>query len=240
MKPHTLLLVPGLMCDHAVWAPVLPQLSQGRDCIVVDHGQADSLPAMAQQILATAPPVFAVAGHSMGARVALEVARLAPERVCGLALLSTGYTARAAGQAGEDEAAKRQALLDIARQQGVRAMAAVWLQGMLHPARLSEPVLVEAVTAMFDRKVVGIFAAQIRALLSRPDCTDLLQQITVPTLVLCGRQDSWAPPVQHQAMQSLVHGAVLDIIDDTGHMAPMERPQAVADALLRWLDRLAT
>lgn len=239
MTPHTLLLVPGLMCDHAVWAPVLPLLSQDRVCIVVDHGQADSLPAMAQQILATAPPVFAVAGHSMGARVALEVARLAPERVRGLALLSTGYTARPAGQAGEDEATKRQALLNLAREQGLRAMARVWLQGMLPPDRLTDPDLVEACLAMFDRKTVGIFAAQIRALLSRPDASEVLRGVGVPTLVLCGRLDSWAPPVQHQAMQALVDGAVLDVLDNAGHMVPMERPQAVADAMLRWLDRLA-
>lgn len=93
---HALLLVPGLMCDAAVWTPLLPPLAAYADCHIVDHGMADSLGTMADQLLASAPPTFAMAGHSMGGRVALEVMRRAPERVTRLALLDTGYKAKAA------------------------------------------------------------------------------------------------------------------------------------------------
>ncbi|HEY6136014.1 MAG TPA: alpha/beta hydrolase, partial [Rubrivivax sp.] len=105
--PDPLLLVPGLMCDHAVWAPLMPALAEGRACTVVDHGSANSLVTMAHQLLATAPPRFALAGHSMGGRVALEVVRLEPGRVSRLALLDTGYLPRPAGAAGDEEARKR-------------------------------------------------------------------------------------------------------------------------------------
>jgi pimeloyl-ACP methyl ester carboxylesterase len=172
----------------------------------------------------------------MGARVALEVLRSATDRVTRVALLDTGYLARAAGAAGEEEARKRQALLDVARRDGVRAMACQWVQGMVHPDRLQDAPLLDAIVGMFERKSPDVFERQIRALLQRPDATGVLRAIRVPTLVLCGRQDSWAPVPQHEAMHALIPGAVFEVIEDAGHMAPMERPQAVAGALLRWLE----
>lgn len=235
MSLETLVLVPGLMCDHAVWQPVVPTLSAVRHCVVADHGDSDSLQDMAARVLAQAPARFALAGHSMGGRVALEVIRLAPERVTHLALMDTGYLPRAAGAAGEDEAAKRHALLRIAQAQGVRAMAHDWVQGMVHPSRLQDTALIDAILDMFERKTPDIFARQILALLNRPDATPVLQGLRVPTLVQCGRQDSWATPAQHQALHALVPSARLDIIEDAGHMAPMERPEAVAASLLTWL-----
>lgn len=231
-----LLLVPGLMCDAAVWKPLLPALSSAQECHVVDHGSADSLAQMAHQLLETAPARFALAGHSMGARVALEVLRQAPERVSRVALLDTGYLARSAGAAGEEETRKRMALLEVARQQGVRAMALQWVRGMVHPQRLNDPVLLESIVTMFERKNADIFERQLRALLRRPDASDVLRSICVPALVMCGRQDSWAPVAQHEAMHRLIPRAVLAVAEDAGHMAPMERPEAVADVLLRWLN----
>jgi len=237
MNADPLVLVPGLMCDEAVWAPVLGALSPGRCCTVVDHRQASSLVDMARQLLASAPPRFALAGHSMGARVVLEACRLAPERITGVALLDTGYLPRPAGPAGEDEARKRFALLQLARDQGVRAMAQAWVQGMVHPDRLNDYALLEDIVAMFARKSADTFECQIQALLSRLDASDVLAQLAVPTLVLCGRQDAWSPLAQHQAMQQLVRGAALEAVEQAGHMAPMEQPADVAAALGRWLAR---
>ena len=231
-----LVLVPGLMCDTAVWGPLLPALQATADCRVVDHGDADDITTMARQVLDNAPAQFALAGHSMGGRVAIEVLRLAPGRVARLALLDTGYKARATGAAGEDEARKRQALLDIARNQGVRAMAAQWVQGMLDPARLSDATLVEAIVTMFARKSADTFARQIRALLARPDATPVLQEASMPVLVLCGRTDSWSPVAQHEEIAALLPGhPKVRVIDQAGHMSTMEQPQAVAAALLGWL-----
>lgn len=237
MHADPLLLVPGLMCDQAVWAPVLGVLSQARSCQVVEHGQTSSLAAMARQLLDAAPPRFALVGHSMGARVALEACRLAPERISAVALLDTGYLARPAGPAGDEEGRKRFGLLQLARDQGVRAMAGAWVQGMVHPDRRGDPVLIPEIIRMFERKSADIFECQIQALLSRPDASDVLAQLTVPALVLCGRQDSWAPLAQHEALHRLIRGAVLEVIEEAGHMAPMEQPADVATAMLRWLAR---
>jgi pimeloyl-ACP methyl ester carboxylesterase len=203
--------------------------------VVADHGHARNLQVMAQQVLQRAPSRFALAGHSMGGRVALEVVRLAPERVTRVALMDTGYLSRAPGEAGEMEATKRYQLLEVARTQGVRAMAQKWVQGMVHPERLKDSVLVEAVIDMFAHKSADIFECQIQALLGRPDASDVLRSLRMPTLLQCGAQDSWAPPAQHHEMHHLVPHAVMDVIPNAGHMAPMEQPQAVAESLSRWL-----
>lgn len=235
----TLVLVPGLMCDEAVWAPLYPHLPAGVACQVVDHGDADSLTVMAQRLLERAPARFALAGHSMGARVALEVARLAPQRVERLALLDTGYKPLAAGEAGQQEVAKRQALLRTAQEQGVRAMATEWVKGMVHPARLEDAVLIEDILRMFERKPAALFAAQIHALLQRPDATGVLQSLSMPTVIACGRQDSWANVPQHEAMHALAPRSVMEIIEDAGHMAPMERPREFGAMMARWLSQAA-
>jgi pimeloyl-ACP methyl ester carboxylesterase len=237
MRGLPLLLVPGLMCDHTVWDPLLPQLTDLRYCQVVDHGDADSLTQMASQLLHKAPPHFCLAGHSMGARVGLEVMRLAPERVAGVALLDTGYLPVPAGLPGEEEVRKRMHLLHIAQSQGVRVMAQTWAQGMVHPDRLQDKALMEDILRMFERKSADIFAKQLHALIHRPDGSDVLSRIAVPVLIGCGRQDAWSPPSQHEAMHKLAAHATLDIYEGAGHMAPMEKPQAVADSLLRWLAR---
>jgi pimeloyl-ACP methyl ester carboxylesterase len=241
MGDEALLLVPGLMCDHTVWEPVMPALEARLRCTVVALADVDDLAQMAQALLADAPARFALAGHSMGARVALEVLRQAPQRVSRIALLDTGYAARAAGAAGEEEARKRQALLDVARAQGVRAMATMWVQGMVHPQRLADDALIARIVAMFERKSADTFARQIHALLGRPDASVVLGAIDVPALVLCGRQDSWAPVLQHQQIHEQIHQriaqATLAVVEDAGHMAPMEQPDAVSTHLLRWLEQ---
>jgi pimeloyl-ACP methyl ester carboxylesterase len=166
----------------------------------------------------------------MGGRVALEALRLAPERVQRLGLLDTGFDALPAGADGELERSQRMALVEQARRDGMRAMGQTWARGMVHPDRLDTP-LFEAILAMIERKTPEIFEAQQRALLARPSARAMLPTITCPTLVLCGRQDTWSPPARHVDMQQLIPQAQLTIINDCGHMSTMEQPAAVAEAL---------
>lgn len=234
----TLLFLPGLLCDRAVWEPQIAALSARYECIVAEYGALDSLSRMAEAAVESAAPRFALVGHSMGGRVALEVLRGAPERVLGVALLDTGYQARAAGEAGKAEADARFRLLHIALSQGMRVMGREWVQGMIHPERLQDGRLVESIVAMMARKTPGIFAAQIRALLARPAAEDVLHAIRCPTLVLCGREDAWSPLRRHEEMARVIPGARLAVIERSGHMVTLERPEAVTAALRSWLAEL--
>lgn len=227
-------LLPGLLCDAAVWSHARDALGTRAEVSIAEYGSLDSLGAMAERVLRCAPPRFALAGHSMGGRVALEVLRRAPQRLTALALLDTGVHPLAAGEAGEREAAGRHELLAIAREQGMPAMARRWIQGMLWPPRLEDATLVQVVIDMFARRTPDVFAAQIRALLARPDATPLLDGVRCPSLVLCGADDNWSPATRHREMAAKIPGAKLVVVPECGHMCTLERPELVTRALLDW------
>jgi len=239
LREHVV-LIPGLLCDEAVWAPQAAALADVAAIHVADHGRRDSLGAMAEAIIADAAPRFAVAGHSMGGRVALEVVRRAGRRVTGLALLDTGYTPLPPGEAGRREAQGRHDLLELARAEGMRAVGQRWLRiPMIHASRVADQPLIDGILDMFERRTPEQFAAQVHALLTRPDATDVLESVTVPTLVLCGREDAWSQLAQHRAMARMIAGSTLVSVPECGHMATLERPEAVNRALREWLLAIA-
>jgi pimeloyl-ACP methyl ester carboxylesterase len=230
-----LLFLPGLACDADVWAHQSKFFSERATVRIADYGASDSIAKMAQVALKGAADRLAIVGHSMGGRVAFEIMRIAPDRVAGLALLDTAYRGFPGGEAGEREIARRSELLDLARTRGMRAMAEFWMPGIIHPDRMSDSALTGAILAMMSRKSPEIFAAQIKALLGRPDATALLSAIRCPTLVLCGRKDTWSPLEGHREIAAAIPNSQLDIIEHCGHMAPMERPEEVTAALSAWL-----
>jgi pimeloyl-ACP methyl ester carboxylesterase len=223
----TLFLLPGLLCDQSIWLKQSVVLGEIAEILIPDFRYVRSIPAMAQLVLDAAPRRFAVAGHSMGGRVALEVFRMAPDRVERLALLDTGVHPRGAG-----EEAKRQELIDLAREDGMEALAARWLPPMLHP---DHAALLAPLTEMVKRSTPETFENQQRALLDRPEVRDLLPEINCPALVLCGRQDMWSPVRQHEEIAAAIAGSKLTIVEACGHMAPVEQPAAVTSALREWL-----
>ena len=107
---------------------------------------------------------------------------------------------------------------------------------MVHPDAVErDPALMRQLTDMVCRASPEIFAGQVKALLNRPDAQAGLSAIRCPTLVACGRQDAWSPLSQHEPIAAAIPGAVLTVFEDSGHMAPMESPQAVTNALRAWL-----
>jgi len=192
--------------------------------------QHNSIVAMAEALLRWAPPTFALAGHSMGGRVAFQVYRLAPERVTKLAVFNSGSDARS-----DTEEPGRRRLLAIARSQGMRAMAVEWLKGMLPPYRQDDTPLVEEIIQMFERKSPDLFEIQMLALLGRPNATPLLREIQCPALVLTGRDDAWSPPARHSDMAQLIPKSELVLIPKCGHMSTMERPDEISAAMRHWL-----
>jgi pimeloyl-ACP methyl ester carboxylesterase len=220
----------GLLCDEAIWADVPARMADVADVHVASFSGFADIAAMAEYFLAAAPPRFALAGHSMGGRVALEIWRRAPERVTALALLNTGVH-----PTRDAEHESRRALVRLARTRGMRALAEKWLPPMMgsSPARIAE--VMPSLVAMVERSTPDIFAGQIAALLQRPDARPVLPSISVRTLLLTGTNDAWSSLAQHADMQRSVRHATLVEIAGAGHMSPIERPDAVARALRAWL-----
>jgi pimeloyl-ACP methyl ester carboxylesterase len=230
MKP-ILFLLPGLLCDARVWAHQAAHLAEFAEIRIPDFSQLDSLDAMADAVLKEAPETFCLAGHSMGGRAALQILHKAPERIAKLALLDTGTHAVKPG-----EAEKRQVLIDLAEREGMAALARAWAPPMVHPARHDDAALMGEIFAMVENYSVAGFKGQIRALLKRPDALPFLAQAPRGTLVLCGREDAWSPPAQHEVIsQALPDHPPVTIINDSGHMSTMEQPEAVTAALRSWL-----
>ena len=225
----TLILVPGLLCDATVWESVMARLSGEMVMKVADLSKRDNLTAMAEDTLADCPGELYVAAHSMGARVAMEMARLAPERLKRLALLDTGMHPL---KPGEPE--KRQEIVNFAHNNGMSALAARWLPGMVHPDRTGDAALMEKLTAMVLRADPDLHERQINALVNRPDAAAVIHLIECPTLLAVGRQDQWSPVSQHEDMLRLMPNATLEIIEDAGHFSPVEQPDAVAGLIRDW------
>jgi pimeloyl-ACP methyl ester carboxylesterase len=227
---ENLVLLPGLLCDERIWRDQVEALRDVAECMIPSWGSLNSIIAMAEHVLATAPEHFSLAGHSMGGRVAFQVMRLAPHRVERLALLNTGADA-----AAPNEEASRMALVEKARIRGMRAMALDWLPPMLDRNRLGDTALIEEIVQMIERKTPEIFYAQQQALLTRPDANPVLPTIACPTLFLSGSADTWSPPARHQEMSAKVPNSRVVIIPNSGHMSPMEQPAAVSETLRAWL-----
>lgn len=225
-----LILLPGLLCDETVWQPQIAAFGSDWQIQVVELRGYNSFDTMAEAVLEQAPPRFALAGHSMGGRVALEVFRQAPERVDRLALLSAGVH-----PVLEGEAEKRQQLIALAWREGIEALARQWIPPTLHPAKRQDQALVEQMIAMWCRSTPEIHEGQITAALNRRDARPLLASIRCPTLVLGGVDDSWASAASQQDIAAAIPGSRLALIPECGHMVTMEQPEAVNAHLRDWL-----
>jgi pimeloyl-ACP methyl ester carboxylesterase len=230
---QSLVLLCGLLCDETFWTVIPDRLAAVADVKVVSFRGFSSIPAMAEHVLALAPQRFAVAGHSMGGRVALEVIREAQNRVTGLALLNTSVHAVRDG-----EPQSRGQLLRLAYERGMPALAAEWLPPLMGSDTARTTELLPRLTAMIERWNPDAYAAQINAMLHRPDAMSVLARVAVPTLLLSGSDDTWSPVSQHESIRRRIPHATLFEIHGAGHMAPIERPEPVAVALREWLLRI--
>jgi pimeloyl-ACP methyl ester carboxylesterase len=225
-----LMLLPGLLCDAALWAPQVAALSDIADPSVADLSRDDSLAGMARRVLSAAPARFALAGLSMGGYVAQEIMRRSPERVTRLALLDTSARADTL-----ERAAQRRGFIELAHKGQFKGIQPRMLPVYLHPDHLQDKAITDAVLAMAERVGKDAFLRQQQAIMNRPDGRGDLKRIAVPTLVLCGRDDQ-ATPYEHNAeIAGLIPGATLVAIDRCGHLSTMEKPAEVSAAMRRWL-----
>ena len=230
MRP-VLYLLPGLLCDATVWRHQQAHLADLVDIRIPSFKDMDSLDLMADAVLADAPVTFYLAGHSMGGRAALQVLGRVPERIARLGLFDTGIH-----PAGPGEMEKRLPLVDLAAREGMGALARSWGLPMLHPDRHNDATLLKDFYGMIENNTVDSFRKQQHALLNRPDAEPFLAKAPKGTLVLCGREDTWSPPAQHEDIaRALPDHPPVVIIEHSGHMTTMEQPEAVTQAMRDWL-----
>lgn len=229
-QPSHLVLIPGLLCDHALWQHQTEFLKDTLSVTVADVTGDDSIPAMAERILADAPRTFALAGLSLGGYVAQEIMRQAPERVERLALLATN--ARADNEAQLKIRGDLIRLAEIGKFKGVTPRL---LPSLIHPDRLNDPAVADVVMMMAERVGQEAFTRNQRAIMARTDGRADLEAIRVPTLILAGRQDALCPPKVQEEMRARLPNGKLVFIEDCGHLPPLERPRTVTAIFRYWL-----
>ena len=227
-----LVLLPGLLCDGALWAAQVEELAGMADPWIADFTTQASMTAMARDVLAAMPGRFALAGLSMGGYVAFEVMRQAPERVTRFALIATSPRPD-----GPEHVQRRHEFMRLAQTGQFKGVTRRMLPELIHESRLQDAELAGAVMAMAERVGKDAFLRQQRAIMARVDSRPLLTRIEVPTLVLCGRQDALTPLRCHEEMHREIPAAELVVLEDCGHLPPMERPREVNAALRAWLAR---
>lgn len=224
-----LLLLPGFLCDEDLWRDQLAGLADVADCRVADLGHGDSIAELARQVLATAPPRFALAGFSFGGYVAQEIARQAAQRIERLALLDTSFRADTPARVAQRRSANR----SVSLPGEFRGMTESLLPSFVAADRLRDTVLAQRINAMTLRQGRDVFVRQNAML--REDGSAVLRGLTCPVLVLCGRHDVLTPPALHAEMAALMPQAQRVVVEDSGHMSPMEQPAAVTAAMRAWL-----
>lgn len=230
-----LILLPGMVCNHAAWAAQIQALADVAAIAVPEYGFLNSFTEMAHLILKHVEGRFSVAGHSMGGRIALELYRLAPERIERLCLLSSGHQPRPDGPAGDKEDAIRLELLDTARRQGMRAMADTWIPRLVAREYLEDASRVEYLRGMIEQHTPQHLEAQISAGQVRPDHTPLLPGIRCPALLIAGAADAVRPAKVLEQAAETIPDARLHVVPDCGHMPMMEEPELISSLLCGWL-----
>jgi pimeloyl-ACP methyl ester carboxylesterase len=224
----TLVFACAHLTDERLFEHQVDALRSDYDCRVFAFRDLRTLGAMAEELLAHAPPRFTLIGLSLGGYLAFEIVRRQLERIERLVLLDTRAVA-------DDEALRQGRLADIAKVQagGIDALIPELPQRWVHRAHRER---VGAAMASMARSIGarGQFNQQ-QAMLARPDSHADLRRVRVPTLIACGREDMATPVAAHERMRDCIPGAQLEVFEQCGHLSTIEQPEVVTSLLTRWL-----
>ncbi len=225
-----LILLPGLLNDSRLWRHQTRILVKDREVLFADLTHDASLKAMAERVLQVAPPRFCLAGLSMGGYVCMEIMRRSPERVEKLALLDTTMRPDL-----PEQIQRRLDAIGIAKAGGFDKIMPTMLPNLLCAKSLSDAAITTLAKEMARTVGREAFVRQQSAIMGRPDSRETLAAVQCPTLILCGAEDSLTPLDRHQEMAALISGARLVCVPESGHLSPLEQPEAVTAALVEWL-----
>jgi pimeloyl-ACP methyl ester carboxylesterase len=230
MSMRSLVLIPGLLCDHSLWNSQIVGLSGSAEILIADITEQRTVSEMAAAVVAKAPEHFSLAGFSLGSQVALEIMRTSSHRVDRLALLS----ATLGGLPPAVETAIHQAIATIQQGNFEQYLEAVY-PSYVAPGRVQDKMLKSCFIEMAHAVGMDAGLRQMRALLAIRRSFTNLNQILCPTVVIGGREDRRTTPAAHQALAQQIPGSELEMVDDAGHFSLLEQPGVVTSLLQRWM-----
>lgn len=230
MPRSTLVLLPGLLNTSRLFDHQIEALSDIADCIVPELWRHRSVGAMAEAALATAPSSFALAGFSMGGYVAFEILRRAPQKVERLALIDTQAIADP-----PETTRRRRSLMEQTHIGRFKGVPYALLPQFVHKAHLDDASVTQPILEMAGEIGAEGFLNEQEAIIARPDSRPLLVDIDIPTVVIVGRQDQVTPLARAEEMAADIATSRLVVLEECGHMSPLEKPTELSAALRRWL-----
>jgi pimeloyl-ACP methyl ester carboxylesterase len=236
MVRERLLLLPGMMCDERLFAPQVEALSGEIDIIVPRLSGASTIEGLARIALAEAGNrPFSVAGLSMGGIVAMAILAMAPAQVKRIALLDTNHLA----DSPERRAIRDRQITDVRagrlRQVIVEEMKPTYLA----ISNRSRADLLDLLVDMAMKLGPSVFIEQSLALRDRRSHGDTLRAFKGPALVVCGSEDQLCPPQRTREIAALLPNSEYVEVSDAGHISTLERPDAIAEAMNKWIARHA-
>jgi pimeloyl-ACP methyl ester carboxylesterase len=227
----TILLLPGFMTDEQLWAGMAPYWTTSEPLEYADLSRGSSIEEMASMVLATAPAQFILVGFSMGGYVAREIVRIASWRVSKLVLIATSARGDKPGSLQ-----KKKAALEAVKSAKFTGLSTASIRASLHPDN-QDSDLIEQIRSMGNRLGRDVFARQ--ASLLRQDGVHTLADIACPTLVIAADGDQLRGAEEVRELADRIPHAEFALIAHSGHMIPLEAPQALAQTISAWLSRQA-
>ena len=226
-----IVFLPGLMCDSRLFQPQIDMLSGQRVIILAPVTGNSDVTGIASDLLKRLPNQFELIGLSFGGIVAQEMIRLAPERILRLVLLDTSYLSE------PPHISQKRTIQIQAVQDGKldTVMMHEHIPYYLADGSSSGPISDLCLT-MAQEMGNDAFVTQSQALISRRDQTKTLQNIKIPTIIICGEHDRLCTVKTHINMADLVKGSSLEIIPNTGHLPTLENPKTTNRILKEWLN----
>lgn len=232
MPRPTLVLLPGLLNTRRVFEQQIEALSDVADCVVPELWHHETIGAMADATLVLAPSTFALAGFSMGGYVAFEIMRRAAERVERLALMDTQATPDSA-----ESTKRRRALLEQTKIGRFHGVQRTLLPQLVHRSHINDAAITQPIFDMAQEIGADGFVREQRAIIDRADSRHMLVEIGIPTVVIVGRQDQVTPLPRSEEMAADIADSRLIVLEECGHMSPLEKPAEVTAALRSWLSQ---
>ncbi len=234
--PHVLLL-PGNMCDARLWEgsdrAILKAISTtGLAFSHMDFKDIASIETIAQRAMQQHEGLLIPIGFSMGGIVALQMIYQAPHRIAALALIGATCEHDKRGP----ERIRQQA--EVRAGHLKRIISEELKPNYLAKCHADDPALRALLSEMAMDLGPEIFIAQSEALRTREDLSWTLPDIDVPVLLTCGREDSLCSPKLQDWMGRMTQDAQVTIVNDAGHILPLEQPEVLAMHLANFLSTI--
>ncbi|KTD42862.1 alpha/beta fold hydrolase [Legionella parisiensis] len=226
MAEKTLVFLTGVLSDHRVWSYQTNHLQDLVQCQTIPLTHGGSTEELIESVLNKVEGPFFLVGHSMGGWLALELARKLPERIAKLCLVNTS-----AQQDSDEKHRKRIEMIQEVEQGNFQTVAKMLADLYVYDDRFKKEV-----HSMLLNVGQQTFLTQQKILLARHECLSFLPSLAMPTLIIHARQDKVFSLAVHEELAGKIPNSKLAIIEDSGHMSPMESPQAVTALLRFWLD----